>query len=133
MGRRFLKWRDWPQSFKMKLRCCGLAKKRRVRAGCCYECEAQIVRHVNACLHALKFGPRAGQAKLLAGSVGFLSAQLPLSQSGSQLTTNVRVMASEEPFNTVASMVADAVRMLFCGLCLPSVFLCCAWPQERRR
>lgn len=74
------------------------------------EAEAQIVRHVNACLHALKFGPRAGQAKFLAGSVGFLSAQLPLPSSGSQLTTNVRVMASEEPFNTVASMVADAER-----------------------
>jgi len=74
------------------------------------EAEAQIVRHVNACLHALKFGPRAGQATLLTGSIGFLSAQLPLPQSGSQLTTNVRVMASEEPFNTVASMVADVER-----------------------
>lgn len=77
------------------------------------------MRHVDACLHALKFGTRVGQAKFLAGSVGFLSAQLPLSQSGSQLTTNVRVMASEEPFNTVASMVADAVRMSFCGPCSP--------------
>lgn len=74
------------------------------------EAEAQIVRHVNACLHALKFGARAGQATFLAGSIGFLSAQLPLPQSGSQLTTNVRVMASEEPFHTVASMVADVER-----------------------
>jgi len=74
------------------------------------EAEAQIVRHVNACLHALKFGPRAGQATFLAGSIGFLSAQLPLPQSGSQLTTNVRVMASEEPFNSVASMVVDVER-----------------------
>lgn len=95
-----------------------------LRAGCNYAREAQIVRHVNACLHALKFGPRAGQATLLTGSIGFLSAQLPLPQSGSQLTTNVRVMASEEPFNTVASMVADVVSMLPCDLGLPPVYLC---------
>lgn len=74
------------------------------------EAEAQIVRHVNACLHALKFGPSASQATFLAGSTGFLNAQLPLPQSGSQLTTNVRIMASEEPFSTVASMVADLER-----------------------
>jgi hypothetical protein len=84
------------------------------------------VRHVNACLHALKFGPRAGQATFLAGSIGFLSAQLPLPQSGSQLTTNVRVMASEEPFNSVASMVVDVVCMLRCDLGLPPVYLCCS-------
>ena len=94
-------------------------------AGCAYGCEAQIVRHVNACLHALKFGARAGQATFLAGSIGFLSAQLPLPQSGSQLTTNVRVMASEEPFHTVASMVADVVCMLPCDLGPPPVQLCC--------
>jgi len=93
--------------------------------------EAQIVRHVNACLHALKFGPSASQATFLAGSTGFLNAQLPLPQSGSQLTTNVRIMASEEPFSTVASMVADLVCMLSCDLGLPPVCLCCS-PLGRR-
>jgi len=76
------------------------------------EVEAQITQHTSRLLHALKFGlgasPRAAVAR--SRSIGFLSAGQPILASGHQLTTNVRVMASGEPFYTVASMVEGLER-----------------------
>merc|ERR1711904_361284 len=43
-------------------------------------------------------------------SPGLLSASQPALASGLQLTTNVRVAASDEPFLTVTSLVEDMER-----------------------
>lgn len=43
-------------------------------------------------------------------SASFLSARQPNLQSGFPAATNVRVMASDEPFPTISSMVEDLVR-----------------------
>ena len=42
-------------------------------------------------------------------AVSFLAVRQPVAASGAQLTTNVRVMASGEPFPTIAGMVEDLV------------------------
>ena len=45
-------------------------------------------------------------------AASFLRARQPVAASGAQLTTNVRVMASDEPFPTIAGMVEDLVYIL---------------------
>jgi len=76
------------------------------------EVEAQISRHLPNLLHAVKLGIGTNPAAfhLRARSVGFMHAKQPVLASGPQLTTNVRIMASEEPFHTIASMVEDMER-----------------------
>lgn len=63
------------------------------------EVAAQVAQHVNYFVHAVK-----------ARSTGFLSAAVPVLASGLPLTTNVRVMAAEQSFHTMASMVEDLER-----------------------
>lgn len=70
------------------------------------EATVQITRHANNFLHAAQYGTFSSKAM----SAGLLSAAQPVLPSGLQLTTNVRVSASEEPFQTVASLVEDLER-----------------------
>jgi len=73
------------------------------------EVEAMITRQANNFLHSVVDSlPRNIASK--GASVGFLSSRQPVLASGTQLTTNVRVMASDEPFQTIASMVEDLER-----------------------
>lgn len=76
------------------------------------EAEAEITRQVNGFARAQKYGLSSNSGKLLAkgGSTKFLAAVQPVLPSGPQLTTNVRVAASVEPFPTVAAMVEDSER-----------------------
>merc|ERR1719326_2091636 len=71
------------------------------------EVEAHVTQFVNTLIHALKFGSVTSATP---ESIAFLSARQPVLPSGPQLTTNVRVMASEEPFPTIAAMVEDLER-----------------------
>ena len=66
--------------------------------------QAQITSHINNVLgsHA-SFGTKAAS---------FLRARQPVLASGAQLTTNVRVMAADAPFPTIAEMVEDLVKSL---------------------
>ena len=83
----------------------------------CLACtKAEITKHVNVLVHAQKYGLGASPGGLMEGTQ-FLALGQPVVSSGLQLTTNVRVMASDEPFPTVASMVEDVV----CSACAPSV------------
>merc|ERR1712224_1028103 len=66
------------------------------------ELEAQIAHTSSNLLAALGASP-AQQQK----SVGFLSARQENSLAGFPAATNIRVMASDEPFPTIASMVED--------------------------
>lgn len=74
------------------------------------EVEAHIAWQASRLLHALKFDLHASSSPLFskAMAVGFLEQRVLT--SGSQLTTNVRVIASEEPFYTVSSMVEGLER-----------------------
>lgn len=76
------------------------------------EVEAQIIRLTRKLLHALKFGASASPPASLASarSTGFLTVHQPVRASGPPLTTNVRVMASEQPFDTLASMMEGLER-----------------------
>lgn len=71
------------------------------------EVEAQITRYANNLLHSVRVGVPLQQPHQAAG---LLSASQPMGASGPQLTTNVRVAASEEPFYTVAALVEDMER-----------------------
>jgi len=73
------------------------------------EAEAEITKLVNVFVHAQKYGLGASPGGLMEGTQ-FLALGQPVVSSGLQLTTNVRVMASDEPFPTVASMVEDVER-----------------------
>lgn len=79
------------------------------------ELEAQITRHANNFLHAVRFGLGVNPSTSLAKSVGFLAASQPVLPSGPQLTTNVRIMASDEPFPTMAAMVEQLERQRDAG------------------
>lgn len=76
------------------------------------EVEAQVLRHANNFLHTAQYSldarPHAFLHKTV--SAGLLSAGQPVGASGLQLTTNVRVAASEEPFHTVSALVEDMER-----------------------
>jgi hypothetical protein len=72
------------------------------------EVEAQITRYTNNLLHSVRVG--APLQQLPRQAAGLLSASQPMVASGPQLTTNVRVAASEEPFYTVAALVEDMER-----------------------
>lgn len=76
------------------------------------EVEAQITRHANNFLHTARYGFDGGHSTFPSKvtSAGFLSASQPVLSSGLQLTTNVRVRAGEEPFQTVAALVEDLER-----------------------
>jgi len=76
------------------------------------EAEAEITQEVNGFIHAQKYGLSVGPGELLqkAGAMKFLALRQPVLSSGPQLTTNVRVAASDEPFPTIASMVEDLGR-----------------------
>lgn len=71
------------------------------------EVEAQITRYANNLLHSVGVGV---PFQKLHQAAGLLSASQPVVASGPQLTTNVRVAASEEPFYTVAELVEDMER-----------------------
>jgi len=73
------------------------------------EAEAEITKQVDAVVHAQRYGLGANPGGLMEGTQ-FLGFGQPVLSSGTQLTTNVRVMASDEPFPTVASMVEDLER-----------------------
>jgi len=76
------------------------------------EVEAQVLRHANDFLHTAQYSldthPQTFLHKTV--SAGLLSAGQPVGASGLQLTTNVRVAASEEPFHTVSALVEDMER-----------------------
>jgi hypothetical protein len=76
------------------------------------EAEAQITRHANNFLHTARYGLDASAHGVPSktSSAGLLSASQPVLSSGLQLTTNVRVAASAEPFHTVSSLVEDLER-----------------------
>lgn len=75
------------------------------------EVEVQVARHGNSILHTAMFGNVGTHAFLpKSASPGLLSASQPALASGLQLTTNVRVAASEEPFHTVSALVEDMER-----------------------
>ena len=79
-----------------------------------YACKAQITRYANNLLHSVGVGV---PFQKLRQAAGLLSASQPVVASGPQLTTNVRVAASEEPFYTVAELVEDMVMFFGFGLC----------------
>lgn len=68
------------------------------------EIEAQITNYITNLQHVSK------SAAFTKKAVSFLAVRQPVAASGPQLTTNVRVMASGEPFPTIASMVEDLER-----------------------
>lgn len=68
------------------------------------EIEAQITSYMANMQHLSKSAAFAKKA------ASFLRARQPVAASGAQLTTNVRVMASDEPFPTIAGMVEDLER-----------------------
>ena len=71
-----------------------------------------MTRYVNAIAHAIELGmnpPPNSDAKMNALSLRFLTEAQPVFERGPQLTTNVKIMASEESFPTVASIVEDMV------------------------
>jgi len=76
------------------------------------EVEAQITRHASGFRHALKFGVGESftSARSSPRATGFRSVEEHGRASAPQLTTNVRVMASEEPFPRVASMVEGSEK-----------------------
>lgn len=76
------------------------------------EIEAQVVRFANDFLHTARYGLGSSPHALFSktASAGFLSSRQPVLASGLQLTTNVRIAASEEPFYTVSSLVEDMER-----------------------
>lgn len=76
------------------------------------EVEAQVAQHVNNFVHSVRSSSGAGFPAffLKPRSTTFLSASEPVLASGLPLTTNVRVMAAEQSFHTVASMVEDLER-----------------------
>lgn len=69
------------------------------------EVEVQIARHSSKLFHALKLGSGASAEVSLASTRSTAFLTQPIRASGPQLTTNVRIMASEQPFYTVSSMV----------------------------
>lgn len=73
------------------------------------EAEAEITKQGDMLVHAQKFGLVKSRVGLNEGTAFFALGQ-PVLSSGRQLATNVRVMASDEPFPTVASMVEDLER-----------------------
>jgi len=73
------------------------------------EAEAEITKQGKMFVHAQKYGLAASSGGLKEGTE-FLALGQPVLSSGPQLTTNVRIMASDEPFPTVASMVEDLER-----------------------
>lgn len=79
------------------------------------ELEAQIMRHTNNFLHAVRFGLGTNPSTSLVRSTGLLAANQPVLASGPQLTTNVRIMASDEPFPAVAGMVENLERQRDAG------------------
>ena len=68
--------------------------------------KAQITSYMANMQHLSKSAAFAKKA------ASFLRARQPVAASGAQLTTNVRVMASDEPFPTIAGMVEDLVYIL---------------------
>ena len=74
-------------------------------------CQAQVAQHVNNFIHSVRSSSGAGFPAFFSKprSTAFLSASEPVLASGLPLTTNVRVMAAEQSFHTVASMVEDLV------------------------
>jgi len=74
------------------------------------EIEAQVTRYANNVLHSVGSGSGLQALPRTSPVAGFLSASQPVLPSGPQLTTNVRVSASEEPFYTVAALVEDMER-----------------------
>ncbi len=77
----------------------------------------------------MHFGLDVVPSPSLARSASFLSELQPVLANGLQLTTNVRVTASDEPFPTVAAMVEDLVRNAICHV-VPSC-LCLAWAGKK--
>jgi len=67
------------------------------------EAEAELMRHVQALASRPAFVTRVR-------STAFLNSLQPVPAGGPQLTTNVRIMASEEPFQTVGSMVESLAK-----------------------
>lgn len=74
------------------------------------ELEAQLTQQVSNMLRTMRFGSVGSSSPSLARSASLLSGRQPALASGLQLTTNVRIGASDEPFPTIASMVEDLER-----------------------
>lgn len=74
------------------------------------EVEAQVTQQINGLVHAMKFGSVARSSNPGPKAATFLQSRQPVLPSGPQLTTNVRIMASDEPFPTVGAMVEDMER-----------------------
>lgn len=72
--------------------------------------EAEITQEVNAFIRAQKYGSSASAGELLTRGRATKFLGQPVSPSGPQLSTNVRVAASDEPFPTIESMVEDLER-----------------------
>jgi len=69
--------------------------------------EAEITREVQGWTHAQRHGLKSNDRSFL-NTANFL--EQPVQPSGPQLTANVRVGPSNEPFPTIASMVEDLER-----------------------
>jgi hypothetical protein len=81
--------------------------------------QAEITRQVNGLARSQKhaLSSISGRAFTTGGSTKFLAVAQPVLPSGPQLTTNVRVAASAEPFPTVVAMVEDSVCVSLSWLC----------------